>query len=212
MDSKEDNSQKQSANSGFFNSILAKFSPHKASSAQSKEMELRRGLQTTNKKKRKVYASPYKAKRTVPSPIESPPKYDENNGNFDNSPLDPYHQQQQQQQQTNPDHSGFYEDEPMSPTNVATQQQQQIQTEKQSQVRRSKRLESQNQQLRKESPPKAQQQQRRRVPESPGVSPSFPNYKNMQTRNRNLSPIKLPFEVKQPTDVVVKSSSKCKMV
>ena len=221
MDSKEElqqhQEQKQSSSSGFFNSILAKFSPHKATSSQSKAQELRRGLQqTTNKKKKKVSASPYRAKRTIPSPI-SPEEYEQqqqqlrdNNGNFDNSPInhfDSRSNQYQQQRQTNPDHSGFYEDEPMSPAI-------QIQSEKQPKIRRSKRLESQKHKSppkQQRQPIKPQQQQHvssQRVPESPGVSPSIPDYKNMQRNRKNLSPMKLPFEVKPKA---TKSSSKCKM-
>merc|ERR1711933_507452 len=69
MDSKEELvEQKQAAPTGFFNSIIAKFSPHKPSSTEAKAMEIQRGMQTTNKKRNKRKSSPCKAKRTVPSP------------------------------------------------------------------------------------------------------------------------------------------------
>merc|ERR1712154_477283 len=115
MDSKEDKPQssKSAPATGFFNSIIAKFSPHKPSSTEAKAMEIRRGMGTTNKKRNKRKSSPYKAKRTVPSP--------EHNDDDD----------EQYPQNTNPDHSHFYEDEPMSPA-IAS---------KQPPMRRSKRLE-----------------------------------------------------------------------
>jgi len=143
---------------------------------------------TANNKKKKVKPSPYKAKRTVPSPV-SPPQYGSNNGNFDNDKLESPHDYHynhhlyQQRAASNPNHSHFYEDEPMSPA---------IQTEKRSNIRRSKRLEHKN----IESPPMEKQQRSQPIkqahqPDSPGIAPSIPPYMQRQNAtNKNLSPMK----------------------
>merc|ERR1740123_1980924 len=192
---REEEEEKQP--SGFFNSIIAKFSPHKSTSSQSKQDELRKlNILTTQKKKRQIKASPYKAKRSMPSPVSPPQSYGQNNGNYDidklTTPHDPYSHHKTAQ------HVHFYEDEPMSPA---------IQTQKRPNMRRSKRLE----QEKIDSPPHSvpikqshvspQAAQVHTVPESPGIAPSIPQY--MQSRNRsakkkNLSPV-LPYQSQQNT-------------
>jgi len=111
------------------------------------------------------------------------------------------HHLYQQRAASNPNHSHFYEDEPMSPA---------IQTDKRPNIRRSKRLEHKN----IESPPIGKQPRSQPIkqahqPDSPGIAPSIPPYMQRQNAtNKNLSPMKLPYQ-QQQTKVV--QSSKCKM-
>jgi len=196
------------SNGSFYDSVMAKMSsPKFSTSPNSIAKEAKRAF-TTNKKRKKMSTSSFRANRTVPSPAS--PEIDHqlamNNGNEKrpSSPLDTYQQKLRMEnvginppkppQDTN--QTSFYEDEPMSP---AIQQG----------LRRSPRLEGRKRVQQISSAPKVVEQPaaypdpkpvavaNTMVPGSPGIEPSSLMGRALNA-NKKLSPHRLPFEDKVP--------------